>query len=193
MTNRPAHRHSIRLSGCDYAGKGGYFLTLCTCERVCLFGNVVDGAMRVNTFGEIVRQEWWRTAWIRPGVSLYPDEFVVMPNHLHGIIWILASPKTAVPTRRRGDPLGRPGPHSGSIGAIVGQFKSQASKRINEHRGMPGAAVWQRNYYEHIIRGGESLNRIRRYIADNPARWAFDRENPHAVRPDPDNPWANPS
>jgi putative transposase len=88
---RKHHRRSIRLPGYDYTQPGAYFVTFVAHDRECLFGNVVDGVMQLNAFGEIVRDEWFRTAVVRPYVMLDPDEFVVMPNHVHGIIWIVRS------------------------------------------------------------------------------------------------------
>ena len=124
------------------------------------------------------------------------DEFVIMPNHIHGIIWIVETPehpddtvgaRRRAPTMRRRAPkveqFGKPVP--GSIPTIVHAFKSAVTRRINALRGTPGARVWQRNYYEHIIRNDRALNAIRRYIAENPARWHLDRYNPNAVDPDP--------
>jgi REP element-mobilizing transposase RayT len=83
------HRRSIRLKGYDYSQAGAYFITICTQDRAGLFGEIVDGEMRLNEYGQIVRDEWFHTAVVRPCVVLYPDEFVVMPNHVHGIIWIV--------------------------------------------------------------------------------------------------------
>ena len=85
------HRRSIRLRGYDYTQTGGYFITIVAHERALLFGEIVNGAMRLNEYGQIVRDEWFRTAVVRPYVMLYPDEFVVMPNHIHGIIWIVGA------------------------------------------------------------------------------------------------------
>jgi len=166
------HRRSIRLRGYDYSQAGAYFITICTHEQICLFGEIINGEMRLNDAGQIVHDEWLRTADIRPNVEL--DAFVVMPNHFHGIVFLSDE-------SRRGDrpvaptPMG-PTPHS--IGAIMAGFKSAATKRINELRGTPGAPLWQRNNYEHIIRDDESLNSIREYITNNPLQWEMDRENP---------------
>ena len=177
-------RRSIRLPGHDYTQPGAYFVTICTYNREPLFGQVVDGKMVMNAFGRIVWEEWFRTAQVRPNVELFEDEFVVMPNHIHGIIWIVGEPVGA--TRRVAPTDGHPrGPVPGSIGAIVGQFKSIVTKRINQMRGTPGARVWQRNYYERIIRNERALNAIRRYIAENPLRWYRDRYNPDAASSDP--------
>ncbi len=195
------HRRSIRLKGYDYAQPGAYFVTICTQNRQCLFGNVVDGNMMLNRFGEIVWSEWFRTARIRPYVQLYESEFVVMPNHVHGIIWIVDSPNhdvnTVGATGRSPLPDGPQyprGPKSQSLGAIIAGFKSAVTRRINNMRGTPGTPVWQRNYYEHIVRDENELNRIREYINNNPLQWALDRENPdvrttgRSSRPK-DEPW----
>lgn len=89
MDNEPARHRSLRLKGYDYAQPGAYFVTLCAHERACLSGEVVEGTARLNALGEVVREEWFRTATLRPYVQLHPDEFVVMPNHVHGILWIV--------------------------------------------------------------------------------------------------------
>ena len=189
-------RRSIRLRGYDYSQPGAYFVTICTHDRQCLFGDVVDGAMVLNPYGKIVWDEWFRTAEIRPYVHLYAQEFVVMPNHIHGIIWIVGDgTETATdsamvvgatgrsPLHGR-SPLPPRGPLPHSLGSFIAGFKSAVTKRINEMRGTSGAPVWQRNYYEHIIRNDASLQRIRRYIAENPLRWHLDRENPGRVAED---------
>jgi REP element-mobilizing transposase RayT len=164
------HRRSIRLKGYDYTRAGAYFVTMVVKNRECLFGEVVAGEMRLNALGQIAAEEWERTPAIRAEIEL--DEWVVMPNHVHGIIVITANIVGA--TGR--SPL--PGPAKRSLGAFVAGYKSAVTKRINEHRATPGVPVWQRNYYEHIVRNDEALHRIRRYIAENPLRWALDDENP---------------
>ena len=181
------HRRSIRLKGYDYTQPGAYFVTLCTHDRAHLFGEVVDGEMRLNEWGEIVRDEWFKTAQVRPYVQLRDDEFVVMPNHIHGIIWIadnVGATRRVAPTDRVAPTTPR-GPAPQSIGAIIGQFKSAVTKRMNELRDTPGALVWQRNYYEHIIRNERALNAIRQYIDENPLRWDLDRYNPDRIGNDP--------
>jgi REP element-mobilizing transposase RayT len=143
--------------------------------------------MRLNALGVIVHEEWFRAADVRPNVALHRDEFVIMPNHVHGIIWIVGDDDVPVGVTRRVTPTTTPpgGPASGSVGAIIGQLKSAATKRINARRGTPGAPVWQRNYYEHVIRDEGSLNRIRQYILDSPRRWAHDRNNPAVAEEEP--------
>jgi len=168
-------RRAMRLPGHDYTQPGAYFVTLCTHERAELFGSVTDGAVVLNPYGEIVWEEWFKAVVIRPNVWLNKTECVVMPNHIHGIIWILDHPVGAT---RRVAPTSPNGPAPGSIGAIIGQFKSAVTKRINGLRGTPGAPVWQRNYYERIIRDESTLAAIRRYITANPARWVLDCYNP---------------
>ena len=183
------HRRSIRLKGYDYTQPGAYFITIVTYERMPLFGEIVNGEMRLNEYGQMVRDEWFQTAVVRPYVVLHPDEFVVMPNHVHGIIWIVdtdADGGDDVGARRRRAPaeqFGKPIP--GSIPTIVRSFKSMTTRRINLLRNTPGAAVWQRNYYEHIIRHERALNAIRQYIIENPRRWQMDRENQARTVPDP--------
>ena len=182
------HRRSIRLKGYDYTQAGAYFVTICTHERECLFGEVINGQVRLSRWGEIVYEEWFRTAELRPYVRLYPDEFVVMPNHVHGIIWIVettdsttAGTGTAAPCPNN-PPCPNPKteqfarPVSGSIPTIVRAFKAATTKRINEQRNTPGAPVWQRNYYEHVIRNDKALRRIRTYILANPDNWVRDPE-----------------
>ena len=186
--DRPPHpRRSLRLRHYDYAQAGAYFVTVCTHERRCLFGDIVDGAMRLNDVGRVVETCWATIPDHFPHAGL--DAYVVMPNHVHGVI-VMVPPNVGVsPTgwATHASPLHhRSGPPKRSVGAIVGSYKSVVSKRINALRGRPGAPVWQRNYYEHVIRNEADLHRIRQYIADNPARWAEDPENPaqrttHAV------------
>ncbi len=255
------HRRSIRLKGYDYAHPGAYFITICTHDRACLFGEIADGEMILNEAGRIVEKCWREIPMHFPHVAL--DEFVVMPNHVHGILFIIAvvgaknisplplpseslSPAGAqnivppsmpcelsspvgaknispppfpseslspvgaqniVPPRspfpslspagaqnivppsmpcELSSPVGaknisplpspqRPGT-SMTIGSIIRGFKIGVTQWMRQQT--PIRDVWQRNYYEHIIRDETALNRIRRYIVENPARWAEDTENP---------------
>ncbi len=189
------HRRSVRLKGYDYAQPGAYFVTICTQNRECLFGENVAGKMRLNALWEIVRGEWFRSAEIRAEIELHPDEFVVMPNHIHGIVWIISHDDEYSVGAHGGAPQNGPnvGAHCHaplrrpprSLGSFIAGFKSAVTKRINQRRGTPGAPVWQRNYYEHIIRDERALNAIRRYIAENPMRWHLDRYNDAASGIDP--------
>ncbi len=171
------HRRSIRLSRYDYAGPGAYFVTLVTRGHECLFGEVCDGQVLLNKWGGIVQEEWVKSEGIRREIAL--DAFVVMPNHLHGIVVIKGAGMTGVnvgATSR--SPLPAHGPGKRSLGAFMAGFKSAATKRINIERHLPGVPVWQRNYFDHIIRDETSLGRIREYILNNPQHWELDRENP---------------
>ena len=162
------HRHSVRLYDYDYSGPGAYFITICTLDRICLFGRVVNCDMVLSDIGDLVRQEWVNTESIRPYVTV--DRFVVMPDHTHAIVVINAvqdSDTAATGEKGRADN----GLMSGGVGEIVGQFKSVVTKRINRLRNSPGASVWQRNYYERIIRDERELNMVRQYIEQNPVRW----------------------
>jgi putative transposase len=186
MTINPEtrHRRSIRLRNYDYALAGAYFVTMITRDRRCLFGDIVDGKMRLNHCGQTVEDEWEKSARVRNEIEL--DAFIIMPNHVHGIIVITDASERA--TSR--SPL-HYGPAKRSLGAFVGGFKSAVTKRICEVRELPGGLLWQRNYFEHVIRNDESLQRIRQYIHDNPARWEFDRENPLATKPESKEAWQN--
>jgi REP element-mobilizing transposase RayT len=156
-------RRSIRLGAHDYRAGGAYFVTVCTLRRRRLFGRIAGGVLRPSAAGEIVAEEWERTAVLRSGVAL--DALVVMPDHVHGIL-VLEPGSLAEPSGRT--------LAGGSVGAIVAQFKAACARRINLARATPGAAVWQRGYYERIVRGPDALPRIRGYIIDNPHRWWLD-------------------
>jgi len=199
MRRNDQHRHSrrsIRLRGYDYTQVGAYFVTLCTWQRECLFGEVVEGVMRLSPTGRIIEVEWQRLGYHFPHIRL--DAFVVMPNHLHGIIIVndlVGATRHAQDGVREGDDRmqdqtrvggdGSPlpgmrsnGPPAGSLGAMIGQFKSRATKRIWARLEKDRTPVWQRNYYEHIIRDEADLRRIRDYIQNNAARWEQDQLNP---------------
>jgi len=189
------HRRSIRLPGHDYRSPCAYFVTICVHGWACLLGEVVNGAMRLSEWGQVASHYWKRIPEHVAHVEL--DEWVVMPNHMHGIVVItgrgeafLASASstgnlrhggTRLPDRgatRNASPLLQPVLQPGSLGAIVGNYKSVTTRRINRLRGMPGTPFWQRYYWEHIIRTDASLNRIRAYMQSNPGRWAEDRLHP---------------
>jgi putative transposase len=169
------HRASIRLKGYDYSSPGGYFLTICTHNRECLFGKITDGKMMLNAIGEIAYNEWTRTAEMRENVTL--DLCVIMPNHIHGII-ILGCRGTEhrAPTIEQ---FGKP--TSNTIPTIVRSYKATVTNQINIVRHTPYIPVWQRNYYEHIIRADEPLNQIRQYIIENPSCWDKDELNPRRI------------
>ena len=177
-------RRSLRLKGYDYSQAGAYFVTICTQNRACLFGHIADGQMVLNEYGKIVRDEWLKSSEIRNEIEL--DEFVVMPNHFHGIAWIVGVHEkchNAVLGAHGRAPLRR---EPRSLGSLTAGFKSAVTKRINEIRRTPGVKLWQRNYYEHVIRDENELNSVREYIINNPAQWDTDRENPD-IRADGQN------
>jgi REP element-mobilizing transposase RayT len=194
MTYDPArhHRRSIRLPAYDYTQPGAYFVTICSQNRECLFGDVISGEMILNQRGEMVERTWRELAECYPGVEV--DAFVVMPNHVHGIIVLVgANPLGVGPVGAgpRACPEG-PGPCPGrpqgvaptmSLPDVVHRFKSLTTTRYRTGvlqdgwQPFPGR-LWQRNYYEHVIRDEEELNRIQQYIIDNPGRWEDDVENP---------------
>lgn len=177
------HRRSVRLMDYDYSQEGAYFVTICAHGRECLFGKIEDGEMNLNQVGTIVRDEWSRSAQVRREICL--DAFVVMPNHLHGIVLILTDhgPHSAG-RKREGDrrsPLRPRGPGKRSLSSFIGDFKSSCTRSINERPGMASTSVWQRNYYEHVIRSDRALNAIRHYIETNPLKLVSYPKNPEYV------------
>lgn len=180
------HRRSIRLRGWDYRNAGAYFVTIVTHGRECLFD---DPILR-----GIAETMWKRIPTHFPHVTL--DEWVVMPNHVHGIL-VFANVARKGEAFQENHPsmethaiAGRsaegnalkeclaPTLLPGSLGAVVGNFKSVTARRINYIRRTPGTPVWQRNFYERVIRNDRELNAIREYIIANPANWEEDTENP---------------
>ncbi len=181
------HRRSIRLQGYDYSQNGAYYVTLCTQNRECLFGEIVKGEMILNEYGKIVEQCWNNLPNHYDNIEL--DAYVIMPNHFHGIILItdnvdnvdnvgaihelpLHESPIQSPQQRRKMLLPK----------IVGRFKMNSAKQINQMRNTPGISVWQRNYYEHFIRNDKSLENIRNYIINNPSEWYYDDYNPKKVK-----------
>lgn len=200
------HRRSIRLKGFDYSSEGAYYVTIVAQGRECLFGEIVDGEMRLNEYGEIV-QKWWDEIPIHfPNVEL--GVFVIMPNHVHGIIYIIEERRGEVlsprdnpnannlnDTNQGGKMLPNDIPNINNrdagklggetpplrkptLGQIVAYFKYQSTKEMNRIE-TPNAITrfWQRNYYEHIIRNEKELQQKTDYILDNPSRWDEDDEN----------------
>ena len=188
------HRRSIRLQGYDYSQAGAYFVTICAQGRECLFGGIENDVMALNGYGCVVHDEWLRTAEIR--AEIQTGEFVVMPNHFHGIVIINESTAGAIrelPLRTHNysvgaiheSPLQSPLPGTSrqqrrqmALSKIIGRFKMLTAKRINVIRQLPGVPVWQRNYYEHVIRNEADHGQIAEYIAGNPRRWEEDALHP---------------
>ncbi len=175
---RSHHRRSIRLRGYDYSRPGAYFITICTQGHVCLFGNIVKGEMVSNDAGQVARRCWRDIPIHFPHAAL--DQFVVMPNHVHGII-VIGGDDDVVGAENEPDvgaenfsPLRSAGT-SKTLGSMVRGFKIGVTKWMRNKT--PIHNVWQRNFYEHIIRDAFELNRIRQYIIDNPGNWAKDNEN----------------
>jgi len=157
---RLPRRKRLRLKGYDYSQSGAYFVTISTRGGSCVFGTVRHGAMCPNDAGRIVASSWLWLESQYPHVAL--DAFIVMPNHVHGIL-IIHSPRTirGEPSSVRQKPLGR----------LIGAFKTVSTRRINSMRHSPGAPLWHRNYFDHIIRNEDALTSIRDYILTNPERW----------------------
>ena len=187
------HRRSIRLKGYDYSQAGAYFVTIVAWQRECLFGEVVNGTMHLNRHGHIVHDAWFDLKNHYRHVEL--GAFVIMPNHVHGIVVLVddrrggssslsetiapdedSSGIDTMPTNQT-RPYVKPKPRHG-LPEIVRAFKSFSARRINRLRRTDGIPVWQRNYYEHIIRNERELDNITKYIETNPLRWNDDDENP---------------
>jgi REP element-mobilizing transposase RayT len=153
---QPPRRKTIRLPEYDYAQPGTYFVTVCVADRACLFGTIADGRMTPNQLGSTVIESWNDLLVRFRVVDL--DAFIVMPNHVHGLIEICA-------------PMAR------GLPAVVAAFKSISARRINAVRGSEGP-LWQRGFYEHVVRNESDRDRIRTYIDENPMKWDLDAENP---------------
>ena len=167
-------RRSIRMPEYDYASAGAYFVTTCVHGRQCLFGEIADDAMCLNVFGKIAESCWYGLPNHYPHIGL--DAFVIMPNHVHMIIQI--NDAASVGAGLRPAPTSATVPiNRHSLSEIVRAFKSFSSRCINELRNTVGQPVWQRNYFERVIRNEDELRRAREYILNNPLKWALDREN----------------
>ena len=222
------HRRSIRLRGYDYSSVGSYFITICTFQRECIFGTISNGEMQLNQYGKIVHSHWQNLPKYHPRLEL--DEFVIMPNHIHGILFLIDNndisldhdnsvgagladnfilenqnsfPKPA-PTNGLADNFAmnagsicKTRPYTISISTksaptnilatennhgipeIIRGFKTFSARRVNQIRHTSGIPVWQRNYYDHIIRDETSLQKIRHYIQTNPNLWQVDQLHPN--------------
>ena len=176
-SNNLPQRRGLRLANFDYSSPGAYFVTICVQNRVHLFGKIPDGDVRLNDAGHMVHDSWTAITNQFPSVRL--DAFVIMPNHLHGLLW-LTSPFTA-----EQDNVAQP-----ALPDIMQWFKSwttaQYRQGVVQHDWTPyPKKLWQRSYYDHIVRHDEALNAIRGYIEQNPARWHMDRYNPDSGESDP--------
>ena len=182
------HRRSIRLKGHDYAQPGAYFVTICTYRRECLLGRIESGQVVLSTEGETARSVW--DGLTDRFVSVGLDEYVIMPNHVHGII--LVGAQFIAP-----DPKGGLTDHLPALGEIVRAYKATVTRlvrRRDDGTTDPGAVDkgvmnhaptgfgWQRGYYEHVVRNEAELTAIREYIQGNPARWDDDENNPYFAK-----------
>lgn len=175
------HRRSIRLKGYDYSQPGAYFVTICSYNREPIFGKIVDGEMALNRYGRIVSADWHNLPKRHPHIDL--GAFIAMPNHVHGIV-VIKDALVRVDSRLvSGTARRKPLPE------IVRGFKTFSSRRVNRARRVVGIPVWQRNYWEHVIRNQEAFNRIHEYILTNPKRWLLDRENPKRIGKDDFDRW----
>ncbi len=160
------------MKGYDYSWPGAYFITICTYHRESIFGDVVNDKMILSEYGYDVGYVWYDLPNHNFNIEL--DRFVVMPNHIHGIIMIkdmnVGIGSEPVPTKKQ---------HG--LPEIIRQLKTFSAKRINKKRNTIGWFVWQRNYYEHIVRNENELNQIREYVINNPFKWGMDRNNPQNV------------
>ena len=194
------HRRSVRLKDYDYHQAGAYFVTIVAQDRRCLFGDVVEGKMRLNPAGQMVQTVWDEMPNNYPNVET--DLFVVMPNHVHGVIVLEASrracrasggqPQGVAPTNPRS--ANHDVARSLSLPDVIHRFKTLTTQRytlgVKEHGWFRfNSRLWQRNYFEHVIRDENSLNRIRQYILDNPAHWECDQENLGALKREPQYSW----
>ncbi len=180
------NRQSIRLPGYDYSSEGYYFLTICTHHHQQIFGKINNCMMNLNQLGQFVHNEWKKSVIIRTEIEL--GAFIIMPNHMHAIVHITrrgfrpnaptmdahTPPITAMnaPTTNANTPSGL---QPKTIGSLVAGFKSSVTKQINIIRKSPGEPVWQRNYWDHIIRTDESYDQIEDYIINNPSNWYNDK------------------
>ena len=197
---RDRNRRSIRLHGYDYSQAGAYFVTICTQNRMCLFGGIIDGEMNLNDAGQMVVK--WYQELENKFKDILCDEYIVMPNHFHGVVVNVVGADLRVcpgdgqsrriaPTKPRehiGDEHDldnhKTGAHTGApLRAVVQWFKTMTTNEyirgVKRHGWLRfDGKLWQRNYYEHIVRNENELNRIRQYIMDNPAKWETDRNYP---------------
>ncbi len=205
------HRRSIRLRGYNYSRAGAYFVTICVKNRECLFGEIQNGKVILNDFGKIIDYHWQKIPTHFENAAL--DEYIVMPNHFHAVLWLvgdggkMANPENAVTgitvvgakhsgqsiVTEHDDVAGNASPlrprhpngtKPGSLSAVIQNFTSITSRKINRIRKTPGKKLWQRNFHDHIIRNDRELFNICQYIIDNPLKWKIDNENPNNRKPD---------
>ena len=195
MRTQGHHRRSIRLKEYDYSSPGYYFVTLCSSNRECVFGEIIDNEVQLYNYGNVISDS---IQWLKNNYSyLDIDISVIMPNHIHFILVIsdarVNDSRGGMPQNigRGGSPqiIGKGGSRTAPtsqtvpvkikpLGRIIGAFKTVSTKNINAIRNTPGNKIWHRNYYEHVIRNEKELHKIREYIQSNPAQWQLDEDNP---------------
>jgi REP element-mobilizing transposase RayT len=167
MEQRPKHHRSLRIPGYDYSTPGAYFVTICTHQRELRLGEIDNNVVRLNSTGHLVLEVWQSLSSRYPDTDF--DPFIVMPNHLHAIIGIKTSADIGSrPTTTRQD-----------LTSIIRTFKSLSTVLVNKTLGTPGWPLWQRGYYEHVIRNEDEFTAIGQYIIHNAAKWDTDQENPN--------------
>ena len=176
-------RKSMRLPAYDYTSSGYYFVTICTRDHQCLFGDVVDGKICSNYIGEMINWHWNRIPLHFSNVEL--DKFTVMPNHLHGIVILVGAKhfnKESIVasnnSKKNASPLRPIGTTPKSLSSITQNFKTITSRKYNRMKNTKARKLWQRSFYDRIIRNEKELYNIRKYIINNPLKWALDSENP---------------
>ena len=168
-------RNSLRHPHFDYTGAGAYFVTICTAQRACLFGEVAGGIMRLNPLGQIAHNTW--PALISKHNHAALDAFVIMPNHIHVLLWLRPSDASAMHTSTQERAFGVR--VAGSLSVLIGGYKSSVTQQAEAGQ-LLSATLWQRNFYDNIVRDDEALARIREYIRTNPDRWLDDKLHPAA-------------
>ncbi len=176
------HRRSIRLKEYDYSQLGAYFVTICVHKRGCLLGEIKNGKMELNIAGQIIKKWWLELPHKFPNIKI--DEYIIMPNHLHGVVTIIETNVEAdlgACPNNKGEHIGSP------LHKIIQWYKTMTAneyiRKVKRDRLPPfHGKFWQRNYYERTIRNEDELNRIRKYIAENPLKWEMDEENPMNIK-----------
>ena len=158
LNDKPYSRRSIRLPTYDYSSAGYYYITICTFKRRCMLGKIIHEKMQLNSCGEMIKR-WWLTL-PQQFNAIHLDHYIVMPNHIHGII-----------------SLKYPNPFSKiALGRAMQWFKGMSAREYSQGF-LAEHPLWQRNYYEHIVRNDHELSVFREYIVNNPLQWALDAEN----------------
>ncbi|MFH1062156.1 MAG: transposase [Candidatus Omnitrophota bacterium] len=181
--NKYPKRKQIRLKNYDYSQPGYYYITICIDNRECIFGDIIDNRIYLNNVGKMVDQTLRTLPEYYQNITI--DNYIVMPNHIHGIIQIVGAGfpcpnniiNQSIHNHDNNNPINGRGNHAPTINYIIGYFKYQSTKQINKLQNTPGKKIWQRSFYDHVIRTNDSLNKIREYIVNNPATWVNDEHN----------------